>query len=154
VQLPPISGGNDDYAFYSQRLEMVGVAAHILRKETNVQLEDGTIIDVIFEGKSILSSIATGFKVPMGGTVDFVVSARDSEEATVPDLSCKTADQASFILQASNLVIGAINKDASVSNENTAYILKQEPAVGVKLKKGEAVSISISQKKPDGCPNE
>ena len=153
INLPILSGGNDDYAFYTKKLEMLGITARIARKETDPQLEDGTIKDIMVDGKSVLDQIAGGYKVPMGSTVDFVVSQREGDDTTAPDLTCKTADEASFLLQASHLGLGAITKDGTVTNQNTAFVVQQAPEAGTKLKKGQAINISLTQMKPKECPD-
>jgi len=153
IMLPSLVGGNDDYNFYAKKLDMMGITGRIIRKETNPQYEDGTIIDVQLDGKSIMDQLASGYKVSMGSTVDFVVTQKEGDEAIVPDLACKTADEASFLLQSSHFAIGIIDKDVTVTNQNTAYVVNQVPVAGTKLKKGEAVNISLTQTKPAQCPN-
>ncbi len=149
--LPALSGGNDDYNFYAKKLEMMGITARILRKETDAQLEEGTIKDVIVDGKSIVDQLASGYKAPMGSAIDFVVSQREGDDAVTPDLSCKTADETSFLLQASQLTLGKITADASVTNQNTAYVVGQDPQPGVKVKKNQPVNVTLSQTKPVNC---
>ncbi len=152
ITLPDIAG-RDDINFYRSNLEQLGIKIAKIDTILDANLSDGTIMNIIVRGKDVTNVLKQGIKVPQGSTIDVVISKRESGDVTVQNVQCKTADQASIILGAVGLIIGTIVPDASVTNQNTAYILKQEPDAGVTIKKGTPITIYITQKKPNDCPD-
>lgn len=151
ITLPDIAG-RDDINFYRSNLEQLGIKIGKIDTLLDANLSDGTILKIIVRGKDVTDILKQGIKVPQGSTIDVVISKKETDDAVIQDVSCKTADQASIILGAVGITIGTIIPDASVTNKNTAYILKQEPDIGVTIKKNTPVTIYITQKKPSNCP--
>ena len=152
ITLPDIAG-RDDINFYRSNLEQLGIKIARIDTILDANLSDGTILKVIVRGEDVTNALKQGIKVPQGSTIDVVISKKETDDAVVQDVSCKTADQASIILGAVGITIGTVVPDASVTNQNTAYILKQEPDAGITIKKSMPVTIYITQKKPNNCPN-
>ena len=146
IQLPDIAG-RDEIAFYLRNLEMLGVKAGKIDTILDANLTDGTIKQVLIHGKDVTAMLGgvPGVKVPQGSAVDFVISKRQSDEAEVPDLVGKTADECSLFLESVGLLLGTVTADGTVTNQNTARVKSVEPAVGTMLKKGSAVNIFTAE---------
>lgn len=146
IQLPDIAG-RDEIAFYLRNLEMLGVKAGKIDTVLDANLTDGTIKQVLVRGQDVTAILGgvPGVKVPQGSSVDFVISKRQSDEAEVPDLVGKTADECSLFLESVGLLLGTVTPDGTVTNQNTARVKKTEPAAGTMLPKGSAVSIFTTE---------
>jgi alpha-tubulin suppressor-like RCC1 family protein len=70
---------------------------------------------------------------------------------TVPDLTGDTQAQAGQVLQAAGLMLGAVTK---VTDKYCAHlgVMSQNPAAGTAVSPGSAVSVTIDQPPPNGCP--
>lgn len=146
VQLPDIAG-RDEINFYIRNLEMLGIKAGKIDTVLDANLTDGTIKQVIVRGRDVTAILGDvpGVKVPQGSSVDFVISKRESDEAKVPDLIGKTADECNLFLEAEGLLLGTITPDATVTNQNTARVTRTEPDTGTILKKGSVVNIFTTE---------
>ena len=145
VALPDIAG-RDEISFYTQNLSMLGVKVGIIDTILNADLADGTITAVLVRGRDVTNDLQFGtVKVPQGSKVDFIVSRRESDQATVPDFGGLTADQYDFTLGTVGLKLGAVNADPSVTNQNLAKVYKTEPAAGDTIKKGSTVNIYVRE---------
>ena len=105
IKLPELSGG-DDYDLYSRKLSRIGLNPRIAARVADPRLEPNTIVAVIYRGDTITRQIARGYKVEMGGTIDFVVSEQVTMTVFIPDCVCQTYDAAKFLIQTSNLSVG------------------------------------------------
>jgi beta-lactam-binding protein with PASTA domain len=152
IKLPELAGG-DDYDLYSRKLTRLGLKPRIAARVAHGKLEPNTIVAVIYRGDTITSRIRRGFQVEMGGTVDFVVSEKVTLNVSIPDCVCQTYDAARFLIQASNLNIGTIQKDASVVDEKNAYVWRQMPAYDPngKMRVGEQIDLYLTKDRPEGC---
>jgi beta-lactam-binding protein with PASTA domain len=146
IQLPDIAG-RDEIAFYVKNLEMLGVKAGKIDTVLDATLIDGTIKQVLVRGQDVTALLGgvPGVKVPQGSAVDFVISKKESDEAEVPDLAGKVADECSLMLESIGLLLGNVVPDATVTNQNTAKVKRTEPAAGTTLKKGSTVNIFITE---------
>ena len=146
IQLPDIAG-RDEIAFYLRNLEMLGVKAGKIDTVLDANLTDGTIKQILVRGQDVTAILGgvPGVKVPQGSAVDFVISKRQSDEAQVPDLVGKTADECSLFLESVGLLLGTVTPDGTVTNQNTARVKSVEPAVGTMLPKGSAVNIFTTE---------
>ncbi|MBK6950114.1 MAG: PASTA domain-containing protein [Haliscomenobacter sp.] len=109
VPLPNLVGGNDDYEQYSKKLSRLGINASIKTREFNADLEDNTILYLIYDGQRISAAdLKRGVNVPKGSTIDFVVSIRNTGTVDIPNLVCLTYEEAAFLLRSSQLVVGSV----------------------------------------------
>ena len=145
--------GSDDYDLYSRKLSRLGLKPRIFQRIPEPRLEPNTIVEVMYRGDTITDQIRRGFKVEMGAPIDFVVSERVTLNVSIPDCVCQTYDAAKFLIQASNLSVGAVVKDASVTDELNAYVWRQTPAYDANgtLRVGEQVDLYITQQRPARC---
>ncbi len=153
VTLPDIALGNDDYSMYAKRLLMLGVKSNIVSKRQDAKLENNTILDVMIAGKSVLDQLKEGMTVPMGSTVGFVVSERESNEVLLENLVCSTYGEVEFLLSTRNISIANVVSNSDVTDKNSAFIFKQEPEyeVGLKISKSTPITVYLSKNKPDNC---
>ena len=71
---------------------------------------------------------------------------------TVPDLTGDTTTQAGQALQAAGLVLGTVTKVTDKYCNNLATVMSQNPLAGTAVSPGSAVSVTIGQAPPNGCP--
>ncbi|MBL7774837.1 MAG: PASTA domain-containing protein [Saprospiraceae bacterium] len=145
--------GSDDYDLYSRKCSRLGLKPRILARVANPKLAPNTIVAVLYRGDTITEDIRYGYKVEMGATIDFVVSEQVTLTVEIPNCVCQTYDAARFLITSSNLSIGAVIKDATVFNEETAYVWRQNPpfeASGT-MRVGEQIDLYLTQEMPAGC---
>ena len=152
IPLPSLVGGNDDFEQYRKKLERLGINARVKDREFNAELEDNTILYLVFKGKRIEpNELKRGVKVPKGSTLDIVVSIRNTGTVDIPDLVCMTYEEAIFLLQSSQLTVGSVF--APGEPLPWLYVYKQTPGFdpALKLSVGEGISLYLSEEKPENC---
>lgn len=152
IKLPNLVG-SDDYDLYSRKLGRLGIKPRIIARVADPVAEANTIIAVIYRGDTIPNHRVEGFQVEMGATLDFVVSEAVTLTVSIPNCECQTLDAAKFLIQASDLSVGQIIPDASVTDPETAYVQRQRPKYGPEetMRKGEQVDLWITQERPKFC---
>ena len=152
VSLPDIAG-RDDINLYRQNLDLIGI--HISRIDTvaNADLTDGTILGVFVSDKDVTDLLKQGFRLPQGSSISLKISRRETNDIVMPDVLCKSGEQASVILDAMSLLVGSLKTTGNVTNNNSAYVYKQEPSAGTPMKKGMSVVIYVTQTRPADCPD-
>ncbi|MFZ4542653.1 MAG: PASTA domain-containing protein [Saprospiraceae bacterium] len=151
--LPDINNGMDDFEKYAKRLKDQEINAEIVARKYHEILEPNTILEVIYKGDTITKLLPNGIEVHKGESIQFVVSERENTIMEIPNLICKKVDAAKFIINSSNIILGNIIKDKSVTDEDQAYVWKQEPPYqeGSSIRIGEQITIYITAKVPNGC---
>lgn len=152
IPLPSLVGGNDDFEQYRKKLERMGIKARIKDREFNAELEDNTILYLVYKGKRIEpGDLKRGVKVPKGSTLEVVVSIRNTGTVDIPDLVCRTYEEAIFLLQSSQLTVGSIFAPGEPLPWH--YVYKQEPVFNptIKLSVGEGINLYLQEEKPDNC---
>lgn len=152
VALPDLTGGNDDFEQFKRKLGRLGLKVRIRDKEFNAELEENTILYLIFEGRRISSAdLKRGFKAPKGSTIDCIVSIRNTGQVDVPSLVCLSYDEAVFLLSSSQLVLG--NVIAPGEARSGLFVYRQEPDFDptLKLDVGASVNLYLSETRPPGC---
>ncbi len=150
INMPKLFGVSENYKQYSKKLARLGIKTKISKEIFRQRLSSGTILKVFYKGKDISSQIEKGFKVPVGSTVGFIVSRSNSEYVPVPNLKCKSLDEATFLLESSNLTVGKLKKLPGVTSSN-GYIVVQSPYAGKTIHTGDAVDLTVATKKAAGC---
>lgn len=152
VPLPSLIGGNDDFEQYKKKLDRLGIKARIRDKEFNAELEENTILYLVFEGRRITAAdLKRGVDVPKGSTIDFIVSIRNTGTVDLPSLICLTYEEAAFLLRNSQLAIGSVFAPGEVTPG--LFVYKQEPEFlpDLKLNVGEQVNLYLTETRPEGC---
>jgi beta-lactam-binding protein with PASTA domain len=155
VVLPILSESSYDFEKYSSKLMRRSIKCRISERVFDAKQAENTILYLVYNGSRISErDIKDGFEVPMGSTIDFVITERLSNELEIPDLVCLKFDVAEFVISSSNLNLGNVILDETVTNQATAYIYMQEPAYapGTTMRVGEQINIWLTQYKPETCP--
>jgi len=110
------------------------------------------ILEVWYDGRNITDK--KGIEIKKGDKISFVLSKNDDGELKIPNLVCKTLEEATLLLDFSKLSVGAIIPlGDDIEDENVAFIYKQEPASGGdnRITMGSSVKLFISKDKPKSC---
>jgi eukaryotic-like serine/threonine-protein kinase len=149
VLLPDLAG-RDDLVSYTEALKTIGIRVGKVDTIPDANLSDGTVVKIIVKGRDVYADISKGIRLPQGSQIDLAVSRRETNDTSVPNFivngSYMTAEEYSFILEDRQLKIGQIIKDASVTDEHTAFVIKVYPSKGSELKKGDSITIYLTQK--------
>jgi eukaryotic-like serine/threonine-protein kinase len=138
--------GYDYYDYYIKHLAVIGVSPRIIDKRADARLTENTILDILVDNVSVRDRISQGVKVPRGCTVDFIVSTTETDETDMPNLVGLPFEGIETVLQGSSLVLGDVQRDASVTDDANAIVASQSPEVGTKIAKNTAVKILIKRK--------
>lgn len=151
VELPSLVG-NYDYYQYARRLQRLNIRARIRDKQFSSKLEENTILHLYYDGRKITEDdLKRGVKVPMGSVVEFVITQRNTGMVAIPNLVCKTYDEAAFLITSMNLNIGRIYGE--VADRGNAFVYKQEPdySAGANVPMGTTINLYLTIDRPAGC---
>lgn len=153
VEIPGLTGGNDDYATYQKKLKRLKVNSKVKERRFNNKLEPNTILEVYYNDENVTEKLRGGFKVDMGSTVEVIVTERKGGRVQIPDLVCMRFNEAEFLVGNYELNIGSIITDATVIDQNSAYVWRQVPTANAnqRFAIGSSVDIYLTQQRPDGC---
>ena len=149
VLLPQFKDYGYDYVRYAQTLEGLDIKATILKEVFDPKQAPGTILYFNNRGKKYTDAdLAEGIKLPKGAELSFVITEKESN-VILPDVVCRTYDEARFILESSGLRIGSLNG----SDSPFAYVFQQRPhaASGRTARSGSAVDLFLSDERPAAC---
>ena len=150
IKLPELYG-SDDYELYSRKLSRLGLKPRIVARVPDPKLGANIIIEVVYRGDTITGKIHRGVPVEMGATIDFIVSEEVTLTVNIPDCTGQTLDAAKFLIQTSELSVGTIIPDGTVTKEdNDAYVYRQSPKYDASgtMRKGEQIDLYITKNKP------
>jgi beta-lactam-binding protein with PASTA domain len=151
IKLPALSG-SEDYEMYSRKLSRLGLKPRIIARVPDPVAGQNIILDVLYRGDTITKRIRSGMPVEMGATIDFIVSEEVTMTVMIPDLVGQTLDAAKFLIQTSELSVGAIIPDGTVSkDDNDAYVYRQSPKFDANgtMRKGEQIDLYITKNEPN-----
>ncbi|WP_116127734.1 PASTA domain-containing protein [Lewinella sp. IMCC34183] len=149
VQLPSLVG-NYDYNQYVRLLKVKNLNYRVREREFDARQEDGTILYLYYDGRKITDEdLREGVKVPMGSTLDFVITQRRGDNVTLGDYRCQQFGTAEFAITGSQLLIGRVVGD--VADRNEAWITRTVPAAGTSLETGAKVDVYLSATRPADC---
>ncbi len=150
VSLPSLVG-NYDYNQYVRLLKVKNLKYRVRERQFDARQEDGTILYMYYDDRKITDEdLREGVTVPMGSTIDFVITQRRGDNVQLGDYRCQTFGTAEFAITGSQLVIGRVIGD--VTNRNEAFITRTEPGPGTRLETGAKVDVYLSQTRPTDCP--
>ncbi|MFK7810445.1 MAG: hypothetical protein AB8F74_21750, partial [Saprospiraceae bacterium] len=153
VTLPSLFDGSDDYYSYETKLQRLDLIGKIVGRQFSSKLEENTILEVIYGKDTITDEVDSKYQVPKGSTIGFIVTEKGGGSVPIPNLICQKYDAATFVIGNYNLNIGSVIKDATVTNETTAYIYKQVPRYRASgsVRVGEQIDIYLTQRRPENC---
>lgn len=151
VRLPSLVG-NYDYDQYIRQLKIKKIRFAIKEQVYDPKQEENTILYFFHGDRKITDEdLRRGVEVSQGERLDFVVTIRNTGTVEIPFLTCKTFEEASFLLSGLRLTIGTIHGDGP--NRNNLYVWKQEPPFqrGAMTPIGTQVTLYLTDVKPTDC---
>ncbi len=111
--------------------------------------EPGSILRVMYNNDTIIDAkgVRDNVSLPKGSKLQFIVSTNEGGQMEVPDLICRSYDEATFTV--------GTNFQISVSNGlGGKYIVSQDPAYtpGLKVNRGTTIFVELSNTRPPNCP--
>ncbi len=151
--VPALVGGNDDLRNFTRKCEKLQFVTEVVGRRYSNRLEPNTILEVIYRNDTITDQLKEGYQVPVGDTIQLVVSQRGGGSVPIPELVCKRYDAAIFLIGNYNLNIGSVIEDATVSDRNSAYVWQQKPRYSAngQVRIGEQIDIYLTQRIPESC---
>ena len=132
IVVPSVAGLSIEKA--TNELTPLGVNVEVREREFSEEIEEGLVLR---------SDPAGGDRVAEGGTVYLVVS-QGKERYTVPSLSGLTAQEATKLIEDSNLKVGAVTERFSPDVEK-GKVFSQEPAASARVMRDSLVNFVISK---------
>jgi UDP-N-acetylmuramate--alanine ligase len=151
-ELPKLYG--DDYDQKSKELGLRGIFTRIIGKKYDAG-EPNHILEVYYKNRLVSSSNidAGDAEINKGDYLDIIVSSKEEGDIIVPDIVCRNLEEASFLLDQSNLTFGEIIGKGVITDSMTAFIILQDPiADGIsKVPINSGIQVTIVQNKPSKC---
>ena len=151
VALPDIKG-NDQVDLYIELLNMAKIKVSKIDTIADPDLSDGTILQVIVGNEDVYKKLGEGVRVREGSQIRLMIAKRVNNERSVPPFieggRYKIFSEYSFLLDSENLIIREIKSDASVSDENSAFVIRVIPGPKSPVSKGDSVTVFLSGKNP------
>jgi len=116
--------------------------------------EEGQILEVRYKGKTIMDNKGRNneIQIEKGDELEFIISEKSGGLVDIPNLVCKTYDEAQFLLENLGLIVGEVKTEGTVSELSSAYIIAQDPvANGGTIKMESAIQLTVTQEKPGKC---
>lgn len=154
--LPPLYGEN--YEIKKRELEV----GYNLKTEIVDEIFDpgpeGHIMKVMHDGQLIVSDQHRNedYKLEKGENLSVVVSKSSGGYVDIPNLKCKTLQEARFQLSALQLNLGEVEVMGATENINDAYITDQVPLPRAEdeentIERGKQIDVWVSPVKPPFC---
>jgi len=135
-------------------LQRKGLKSQIAKKVFDANQQPNTILYIEIDGKKYTDDdISKGIFIAEGKVVNLIVTDQGGTFTDMPDLNCLTYAETKFILDSYNLNLGSIINDATVKEQNSAYVWKQSPTFvpGKTVNVGASVDVYLTQFKPKNC---
>lgn len=153
VTLPPLAG-TYDLDRYLRKLALLDLTGVVQEERYSSRYQPNTILEVYYEGREVSEiELRNGYRVPRGAQLSFVVSSADGGQVALPDMACRTYDEARFYLENYRLTVGAVTEDATVTDRATAYVWRQDPVYtpGRTVGFDTPVALYLTQESPSSC---
>ncbi|TVR79612.1 MAG: PASTA domain-containing protein [Saprospirales bacterium] len=155
-ELPPLYGRSFERT--ARVLQMAHSIESNIAGRTFDPGPEGHIMGVIYQGDTIIDrgEVLRDMKVPVGGRIDFIISEQRGGQVEIPDLVCRTFDEAEFIIRSYRLRIGNTRLQGEIEDLQRAFIVEQDPPFDetVKVQMGSSVNLVLSAEKPQFCDPE
>ena len=113
--------------------------------------DPGQVLEVKYKGVTIMDAKGRDntVQIEKGDYLDFIVSSKTGGKVEIPDLVCKTYEEAQFLLENLGLLVGDVNMESEMETPNGTYVVSQEPpADGSVIDMETKVNITVSLNKP------
>jgi len=150
--LPSLYGRNFDSK--KRELDIMQIKSNI--KDYKYDLgEPNYILEAYYKGKLIVSKEGKvdNVEIEKGSTIDFILSKKSGGSMQLPDLRCMTLEQAIFMIESTNLKLGAVRENGVLTDKSYGYVIDQIPAFSseASITIGSTIEVIISQEKPIDC---
>jgi len=153
VRLPSLVG-TYDFDRYRRKLSMLDITASIKASEYSNRYQPNTILKMYYEGSEVSEAeLKAGFSIPKGSKLEFLVTSREGGLADVPDVRCRTLEEAKFFIDNYRLRTGRVELDPSVTNRELAFVWRQDPpaAAGIRIPFDSEVHLFVTAERPEDC---
>jgi beta-lactam-binding protein with PASTA domain len=116
--------------------------------------DPGQVLEVQYKGVTIMDAKGRDNTVPIekGDYLDFIVSSKTGGKVEVPDLVCKTYEEAQFLLENLGLKVSVADSSNDMETLNGSFVIAQDPpADGSVIDMESTVNITLSMTKPSTC---
>ena len=115
--------------------------------------EAGQILEVRYHGDVIMDNRGRKNDIPVekGDVLEFVISEKSGGVVAVPNLICKTHEEAQFLLENLGLEVGEVTEQGSIESLSSAYVTDQVPEEGEEIMMETPILITVTQNKPSRC---
>lgn len=148
IEMPSLIG----YSFRSAQLYLETLGLKLGDTTYKPDIAKNSVLEQLFQG----IPIPPGTKLPMSSTIDLVLgSGVGTETMNVPDIFGMTLAEAKQYLASMNLGVGSVIMVGSVTDQNNAFVIRQNPGpystapdetrVPNKIRPGQLLDIYISQ---------
>jgi D-alanine-D-alanine ligase len=157
VNLPDLVG-RDELSVYTNALNAKGIKVGKIEYQFDRQLEENTVMFIKYNGRQYTATeLKTGIEVPKASKVTLVVSVRNTGDVPIPDVLCKTYDEAEFIINNSGVKLVLETDDNNPASRPVGYFVwKQEPFFHADstMKSGGELKLFLTRKRPADCATE
>ena len=156
VTLPALAG-TYEFDRYLRKLALLDLTGVVREQRYSSRYQPNTILEVYYDGREISEiELRNGFRVPRGSQLSFVVSSSSGGQASLPDLTCMTYDEAAFTIENNRLSVGTVTEDATVTDRASAYVWRQDPTPtsGRLVGFDAPVALYLTQAPPTECGGE
>lgn len=149
VTLPSLVG-NYEYGRYSSLLDAKKIKHRVRERVYDAKQQEGSVLYLYHDDRKITDQdLRDGVTVPMGGTVELVITKRKGNKVSMADYRCQLFGTAEFAITGSQLRVGKLSGD--FSDRNSAYVVSTSPAAGEQTETGAKVDLVLSDSPPGGC---
>lgn len=152
--LPKFADSSYDFGRYRLKIEKRGIKVKEKERVFDAKQAENTILYFYHNGKKVEEGqVKSGYYVMPGDLLEFVITERRSNVVEIPDLLCMSYSAAEFLVSTFNLNIGQVIQDASVTDQASAYVYRQEPAYAPAqtIQMGGQITVWLTQNIPADC---
>jgi beta-lactam-binding protein with PASTA domain len=116
--------------------------------------DPGQVLEVKYKDVTIMDAKGrnNAVEIEKGDYLDFIVSAKTGGKVEVPDLVCKTYEEALFLLENLGLKVGNVNNESELESFEGTFVVSQDPSAdGSVIDMESTINITISISKPPSC---
>lgn len=148
--IPRLYGASFDVR--QKELELMGIKSRIIGYMYD-KSDPNNILKVYYNGRIIVSDTIFNrdVEIPKGGTLDFILSKKSGGDTELPDLKCKSGNEAVFLLESGNFDLGILTLDGVEVKEPSGYVISQNPPATNNLPMHTKVDLELSSKLPADC---